>query len=124
MVRLSRKFHSSKAVCSKAFSGMAVSGKPVSGNIACFNLSRFLVAVGLGLLAPTTLPNHASAGWPHHARQVVLWHTPISSVGQCYPRPVISHPATFRCNSGFYVRRDACDYRWSYSSNRLCAPRT
>ena len=97
--------------------------KFVSSKVACLKVSGFLAAVGLGLLT-LTLPNQASAGWPHHARQVGLWHTPISSVGQCYPRPMISHPAPYRCNSGFYVRRDACDYRWSFSSNRFCAPRT
>jgi hypothetical protein len=79
-------------------------------------------AVCVGLFA-FAQPNEASAGWPHHGRNVGLWHTPISSVGQCYPRPVISHPAPYRCNPGFYIRRDACDYRWSFNYNRYCAPR-
>lgn len=80
-----------------------------------------LVCAGLFILAQS---NFASAGWPHHSRNVGLWHTPISSVGQCYPRPVISHPAPYRCNPGFYIRRDACDYRWSFNYNNYCAPRT
>lgn len=76
----------------------------------------------IGLLT-LCLASDATAGWPHHGRNIGLWHTPISSVGQCYPRPVINHPAPYRCNPGFYIRRDACDYRWSFNYNRYCAPR-
>ena len=93
-----------------------------------FRLTNSLVQsmlLSLGLLS-VGFVSHVAASWPHglsHSRNVGLWHTPISSVGQCYPRPVISHPAPFRCNPGFYIRRDACDYRWSFNYNRYCPPR-
>ena len=83
-------------------------------------LCWLVASVGLLTLG---LTSDATAGWPHHGRNVGLWHTPISSVGQCYPRSVISYPAPYRCNPGFYLRRDACDYRWSFNYNRYCAPR-
>lgn len=102
---------------------LRVSLKRLAAKVWGRKLLQVAAAVCVGLIT-TTHATSVSAGWPHHARNVGLWHTPISSVGQCYPRPVISHPAPYNCNPGFYIRRNACDYRWSFNYNNYCAPRT